>query len=187
MKTFERITTYGESCCWQHHVQRENRENDLRECPFNPATATLKEDYVFQFVPRTDKPQCSEVKYFIEKHEWMGTVGHRPTHRFRRSASEIWDACGGLSDVSPQCIHESSRRRHERPDSTYQPRRKNQLGTKEYWIMVDFQGYQLDGQARKVLCLYCLRRSARRRTRDHLPITWVLLSRTARRHSENVL
>jgi len=39
-------------------------------------------DFAFDFIPKEDKAKCEEIKNFIERHEWLGKMPTRPTHRF---------------------------------------------------------------------------------------------------------
>lgn len=46
-------------------------------------------DFNFEFVDKIDKQRCSEIKSFIEHHEWLGKMPARPTHRFIASYKGI--------------------------------------------------------------------------------------------------
>ena len=86
----DRHKTYDKDHCWQYDIRLKNRKQDLEE-------ANLTEDDVkdlrvsdFTFEPivvddYTYKTKCKGVKSFIERHEWMGTMPTRPTHRFTMS------------------------------------------------------------------------------------------------------
>lgn len=39
-------------------------------------------DFVFDYVDKTEKDKCIEIKNFIERHEWLGKLPKFPTHRF---------------------------------------------------------------------------------------------------------
>jgi excisionase family DNA binding protein len=39
-------------------------------------------DFDFQFVPKEDKVGCKRIQEFIQRHEWLGKMPTRPTHRF---------------------------------------------------------------------------------------------------------
>ena len=39
-------------------------------------------DFEFAYVDKQDKVLCTEIKDFIERHEWLGKLPNRPTHRF---------------------------------------------------------------------------------------------------------
>ncbi len=54
-------------------------ESDLSE----ESVKTLKvSDFKMQFVDKEDKETCLKIKNFIERHEWLGKMPTRPTHRF---------------------------------------------------------------------------------------------------------
>lgn len=39
-------------------------------------------DFEFSFVPKENRDTCRDVVRFIERHEWLGKLPRRPTHRF---------------------------------------------------------------------------------------------------------
>ena len=39
-------------------------------------------DFDFSYVDKSEKEQCAEIKEFIERHEFLGILPNRPTHRF---------------------------------------------------------------------------------------------------------
>lgn len=70
--------------CYQYQVRLQNLEKDLKESNLTQdelSNLTVK-DFEFKFVSKNDKEACQEVKRFIERHEWLGIMPHRPTHRF---------------------------------------------------------------------------------------------------------
>jgi excisionase family DNA binding protein len=77
-------TSYNESHCYQFDVRLKNLESDLKEAGLTKEEASRLRvgDFEFRFVPREDKETCQRVKAFIERHEWLGKMPHRPTHRF---------------------------------------------------------------------------------------------------------
>lgn len=84
MNVYERFKEYDKDHCWQYEIRLQNREQDLSESGLTEAeVAGLRcEDFDFEYVPKDDKPQCQEIKRFIERHEWLGNIPLRPTHRF---------------------------------------------------------------------------------------------------------
>ena len=72
------------SHCWQYHVRQKNLKQDLRELGVDAGEVSkLKvRDFSFAYVPKSDREQCQKIKEFIIKHEWLGKMPHRPTHRF---------------------------------------------------------------------------------------------------------
>jgi hypothetical protein len=59
-------------------------ESDLKEAGLtrDEATALRVSDFEFQYVPKENKPACEKIKEFIKRHEWLGKMPTRPTHRF---------------------------------------------------------------------------------------------------------
>ncbi len=39
-------------------------------------------DFKFEYIDKSDQITCKRIKEFIERHEWLGNMPHRPTHRF---------------------------------------------------------------------------------------------------------
>lgn len=70
--------------CYQYQIRLQNSEIDLQTTNLlNEETKRLKvSDFEFSFVPKSDVFRCQEIKSFIERHEWLGTMPNRPTHRF---------------------------------------------------------------------------------------------------------
>jgi len=70
--------------CWQYEVRKQNLDEDIKLAGLNlTEISSLKvSDFEFQYVPKTNELQCQKIKAFIERHEWLGKMPHRPTHRF---------------------------------------------------------------------------------------------------------
>jgi hypothetical protein len=80
----KRFENYTGDKCWQAHVSDTNREDDLLTSGLSEFTvAKLRvDDFEFAYVSKEDKGQCREIKEFIERHEWLGKLSQRSTHRF---------------------------------------------------------------------------------------------------------
>tara|TARA_Y100000768_G_C23984113_1_gene687684 strand:+ start:2176 stop:3405 length:1230 start_codon:yes stop_codon:yes gene_type:complete len=76
--------TYQKNHCYQFEIRQTNLESDLKEANLSlDVTENLKvSDFEFRFIPKDDQITCKQIKAFIEKHEWLGKMPHRPTHRF---------------------------------------------------------------------------------------------------------
>lgn len=76
--------TYSLAHCYQYEIRRKNLNQDLSEAGLShDETKHLRvNDFEFSFVPKDDLDKCQQVKQFIERHEWLGCMPHRPTHRF---------------------------------------------------------------------------------------------------------
>ena len=80
----ERFKDFNESHCWQYEMRVRNLEDDMLAaglCEYSAAQLRTN-DFDFEYVPKDDKQQCQEIKQFIERHEWLGKLPTRPTHRF---------------------------------------------------------------------------------------------------------
>lgn len=75
---------YNLSHCYQYQVRLQNLEKDLKESNLtqDELTKLTVKDFEFKFIPKDDKETCQKIKEFIERHEWLGKMPHRPTHRF---------------------------------------------------------------------------------------------------------
>lgn len=83
--------TYNESHCWQYHIRKQNLNDDLIKANLSKEEAKqLKvSDFKFEYVPKENQRGCQEIKEFIERHEWLGKMPTRPTHRFIASYKGI--------------------------------------------------------------------------------------------------
>ena len=80
----DRFKDYNQDYCWQYHIRKVNLEEDLKEAKMTAEEAsklTVK-DFTFDYVDKSDKKQCYVIRKFIERHEWLGKLPNRPTHRF---------------------------------------------------------------------------------------------------------
>jgi hypothetical protein len=78
----ERLNEYNQEHCWQYDIRLKNRKEDLLE-------SNLTEEYVsnlrvsdFEFRVITDSKERQNLKRFIERHEWLGTLSQYTTHWF---------------------------------------------------------------------------------------------------------
>jgi len=84
MNPHERFESYKGDKCWQAHVAEQNLEEDLHLAGLT-AKGALKlrtSDFDFSYVPKDNKESCTEIKEFIERHEWLGKLPIWVTHRF---------------------------------------------------------------------------------------------------------
>tara|TARA_B100000131_G_scaffold322323_1_gene375875 strand:+ start:1285 stop:2199 length:915 start_codon:yes stop_codon:yes gene_type:complete len=84
MNVHERFKDYDKNHCWQYEIRQRNFLLDLQESGMSEkdAQGLCIADFDFAFVPKEDKQGCQEIKEFIERHEWLGKMPNRPTHRF---------------------------------------------------------------------------------------------------------
>ncbi len=84
MDPHDRFKNYDKDHCWQHEMRLQNLDEDLEAIGLTAEeAATITVDNLdFEYVSPGDKKKCSEIVKFIERHEWLGRMPHRPTHRF---------------------------------------------------------------------------------------------------------
>jgi len=84
MNVHERFKDYDKSHCWQYEIRQQNFLLDLQESGMSEkdVQGLCIADFNFAFIPKEDKQGCQEIKEFIERHEWLGKMPNRPTHRF---------------------------------------------------------------------------------------------------------
>ena len=80
----ERFKNYSKDHCWQYEIRLQNLEDDLKAIGLSKDEMEKLsiDDFLFSYVDKEDKKQCEEIKDFIKKHEWLGNIPNRPTHRF---------------------------------------------------------------------------------------------------------
>jgi len=103
---FERFKDLKEDHCWQYEVRLRNTKSDLKE--LGKTTAWAEElrtaDFVFAYVDKADKEQCSEIREFIERHEFLGILPNRPTHRFTARLKETGTLAGVIVMATPNAF-----------------------------------------------------------------------------------
>jgi len=82
MNLLNRIKNYKEEHCWQYDIRLKNLERDLIESNLTEnETKNLKtSDFVFKHV--TEDFEKEQLKIFIKKHEWLGTIPQYTSHWF---------------------------------------------------------------------------------------------------------
>ncbi len=93
---FERFKDLEAEHCWQYEVRLRNMQEDLQAMGKDLAWAeSLRTtDFDFGYVDSSDKDQCSEVRDFIIRHEFLGCLPNRPTHRFTARLKETGELAG---------------------------------------------------------------------------------------------
>ena len=84
MNPQDRFKDYQGDKCWQAYISEVNRDEDLLAAGLTEEEASMLriDDFVFEYVDKGDKELCNEIKDFIVRHEWIGNLPNRPTHRF---------------------------------------------------------------------------------------------------------
>jgi len=80
----DRFKEYKGDKCWQAYISEVNRDEDLLAAGLTKEEASMLriDDFVFEYVDKGNKELCNEIKDFIVRHEWIGNLPNRPTHRF---------------------------------------------------------------------------------------------------------
>ena len=65
---------YDKGHSWQYDLRLNSEDDVMNELKIN--------DFIFEYVPETNKKICNDIKDFIKKYEWLGKMPNRPTHRF---------------------------------------------------------------------------------------------------------
>lgn len=80
----ELYESYDKEHCWQYDIRQKNESSDYLESGLTKTTIDKMRtgDMVFEYVDKEDKDKCEEIIKFIKKHEWLGKMPNRPTHRF---------------------------------------------------------------------------------------------------------
>ena len=84
MDPHTRFKQYNKDHCWQYEIRLQNLQSDLASANLTEAEAQMlrTSDFVFEYVSSDQKELCKEIKEFIERHEWLGKLQQRSTHRF---------------------------------------------------------------------------------------------------------
>ena len=105
-EVYDRFKDYKKNHCWQYEIRQQNLIKDLQE-----AELTQKEynnlrieDFEFSYVDKTNKEQCDEIKQFIERHEWLGKLPARPTHRFVARLKKSGQVAGAIVMATPNAF-----------------------------------------------------------------------------------
>jgi len=103
---FERFKDLEAEHCWQYEVRLRNTEQDLSVLGKDLAWAeSLRtSDFDFDYVDKSDREQCDEVRDFIVRHEFLGCLPNRPTHRFTARLRETGALAGVIVMATPNAF-----------------------------------------------------------------------------------
>lgn len=75
---------YSAAHCWQYEIRLKNLEEDLKAAGLTKEDAEKLRvgDFEFSYFPKTEFQRWMEIVQFIRRHEWLGKMPNRPTHRF---------------------------------------------------------------------------------------------------------
>ena len=103
MNPHERFEAYKGYKCWQAHVAEQNLEEDLKLAGLQADNASRLRtaDFEFAYVPKENKEVCTEIKEFIERHEWLGKLAIWSTHRFTARLKSTGQLAGTIIMATP--------------------------------------------------------------------------------------
>jgi len=78
----KKLKKYNKNHCWQYDIRLKNRQDDLNQHNLTEEDVNSLRIMDFDMKFEDKKIVWNEVKYFIEKHEWLGKMGLYPTHIF---------------------------------------------------------------------------------------------------------
>lgn len=81
MDIVQQFNEYNEEHCWQYDIRLRNWKKDLEEAGLTEDQVKILsvKDFTFHNV---DNSYYSQIKQFIERHEWLGSMSSYPTHYF---------------------------------------------------------------------------------------------------------
>jgi len=102
----QRFKDYSGKKCWQAYVSERNRVVDLSDAGMTEEeSGSLRiGDFEFSYVPKEERQVCAEVKKFIERHEWLGKLPNRPTHRFTARLKKTGVLAGTIIMATPNAF-----------------------------------------------------------------------------------
>ena len=102
----QRFKDYSGDKCWQAYVSERNRVVDLSDAGMTEEEAGSLRigDFEFSYVPKEEKQICAEIKKFIERHEWLGKLPNRPTHRFTARLKKTGALAGTIIMATPNAF-----------------------------------------------------------------------------------
>ena len=105
-EVYERFKTYNKDHCWQYEIRQQNLISDLKEASLTEeeCNSLRIEDFEFSYVDKEDRQQCEEIKHFIERHEWLGKLPARPTHRFIARLKKNGIIAGAIVMATPNAF-----------------------------------------------------------------------------------
>lgn len=105
-EVYDRFKNYKKDHCWQYEIRQQNLDQDLKEASLTRSdhSQLRTEDFEFSYIDKEDKKQCEEIKEFIERHEWLGKLPARPTHRFVARLKKNGHMAGAIVMATPNAF-----------------------------------------------------------------------------------
>jgi len=98
-----RMLLYDKDHCWQYDIRINNLEEDLKRSrlTLQESQALTVDDFLFGYVRSEERETCDELTTFIERHEWLGKMPNRPTHRFAAFYAKTGEIAGAIVMAIP--------------------------------------------------------------------------------------
>ena len=147
MNPEDRFKEYKGDKCWQAYISEVNRDEDLRDAGLTEEEASMLriDDFVFEYVDKGNKELCNEIKDFIVRHEWIGNLPNRPTHRFTARLKKNGVLAGTIIMAIPNMFSNILGGRTKRQRKANLSWCMHFLGSKESWIVAHYVFNPLDG------------------------------------------
>lgn len=78
----ERMANYSEDHCWQYDIRLNNLREDMAADGISEEEMHQMKVSDFEFKCVTDTTERNNMRAFIERHEWLGTISQYTTHWF---------------------------------------------------------------------------------------------------------
>jgi hypothetical protein len=78
----DRLDNYNDSQCWQYHIRQKNFADDLKSSGLSVEYTNALRVSDFAFVNVRNQERQQDLKFFIERHEWLGSLSQYTTHWF---------------------------------------------------------------------------------------------------------
>ena len=82
IRLLEKIRTYDKKWCYQYQKRLDTLKEDMELHGWSEDDLKKISLDEFEFSPITTKSEKAEATRFIQRYEWLGTVGNYPTHWF---------------------------------------------------------------------------------------------------------
>ena len=109
------MQVYAMPYCWQHLIRQKNLSQDIIQAKITQKEIFLLRvgDFKFRYIPKENKEMCHRIKEFIIRHEWLGKMPHRPTHRFIATYKEHLAGVIVMSTPNAFCNFFGKENRHK--------------------------------------------------------------------------
>ena len=184
----ERFKNYSKDHCWQYEIRLQNLEDDLKAIGLskNEMEKLSVDDFQFSYVDKEDKKQCEEIKDFIKKHEWLGNIPNRPTHRFTARLKQNSALAGVVIMATPNAFSHLLGKENRDLEKLVARGASISWAPKNLGSWIVSQISKVDGKKHRLPHLYSLFRPRSKRTWNHLPSNELDLLGSNKRNSKTI-